>query len=302
MSRRKPKQSGHNPATVCPYKGEPGYLRGRIVRDPQRPGWLVLYDRERGAVPGMDKIVWNEHTRWVVMWRPLPGRNGKVLFRALGSEALADDALKWAAKGFDQLRLWDGREVRSPTAGPEKEGAARACAHDACAQEPVAEACAPAREPKGESETAPAPNQDRQGRPLVPRPDAGAVARIRAAHSREAQADDVLLHLLPIDVAMGVLTDIAQNARKAFVTNGELIDDVEDNPTRLKALELYTKLLLLHAAQREKEQVVEVLDDSHLYRNFFLSAALREEITRMLEEFQRDGVVTTKIPGDLMVA
>lgn len=298
MASRKRKKSGHDPAKACPYKGEPGYVRGRLVRDPARPGWLLLYDRLRGAVPGMDKIVWNEHTRWVVMWRPLPGQKGKVLFRALASEELGDAALTWAAKGCDQLRLWDGREPnggreKTPVEAP-KEGDFRACAHNARPWDGVEPPRACAHEPMVEKPVSNVP-------PPVPRPPPGVVARIRAAQSREALADDVLLGKLPLDTAMAVLADIAQGANKAMVSNGTLIDDLPDHQARLKALELYAKLLLVQAAQREKEQVVELLDDSHLYRNFFESTALRDEIERMKEQFAREGVVTTQIPGDPMV-
>jgi hypothetical protein len=326
------KKSGYDPTTACPYRGEAGYVRARSVRDKTLPGWLVLYDRAKGDPPGMQGMRWNELVRWVVMWRPPLGEEGEVLWRGLESEEKAMVALTWAAKGYDQLRLWNGKPipawgtaaveralakaafiggtksgvkadcpaggvvgsdysvvVDNPPAGGGETEAARACAHNA--QRAREEPCAHVRKESVSDTPVPAA--------MMPSVE----SRLRGQRlTREMQMDELLLDILPLKKAMEVLADIAQNATKSMCVGGDVIDDIPDNTVRMKALELYCKLLVLEAAKREKEVVQEALDDRHLYDDFMASVVVREEMERMLEEYKKTGIVTTRILGDPLVS
>jgi hypothetical protein len=227
----------------CPFRGESGYVRARLIRDPDLPGWLVLYDRGLGDVVGMSHIDWDERTRYVLMWRPLPGEAGKVKYKAGPNEQWAKEPLAWAAKGRDALGLWGGKPA---TLQRPNSAVSQACAHHARPLE-AAPPAVPATPPPGVPEGA---------KPVkLPRP--------KASGTRESEYDGHLLEQLPLEEAARRLAHISENAMKTTWTNGVPVES-EDWKVRLDALKEYNRLIAIGAAQREKEKVQRELDESDL--------------------------------------
>lgn len=276
MPPRPKKQSGHNPATTCPFKGEPGYVRARLVRDPKMPGWLVLYDRANGCPPGMAAIQWVESTRWVLMWRPLPGQKGRILYRALADSARADEALTWAAKGIDQLGLWEGKPVPAShthaRAAETPDSGRASCAHTETA---------PKKTPAGVSRSSPTG---------VPRPPIKLTI--------EQQWEKAALTHIPTEKVLEELSRIIFRSMMPLTINGNIINDIPHDALRLKAMDLHAKYLVVAAAQREKEKAVEQLDTSHLHNLMAASPEFCAELQAMLDEFKTTRTITTLIPGD----
>lgn len=242
-----------HPAESCPYKEHPAYHRSRLVRDPEHAGWLVLYDSKKAVPPGMDKLTFGPENRMVLMWRPLAGATGPSKYKRGPSFDWANAALAGASNGLDVLGIWGGRASgktgkgpptrvnpdKSPPKGVEKE-AQRTRAHNAREESP------------------PSDEELKKTAASLPKPPSN------SGQTREQASDHILLEKVPMEDVVNEFRRLAFESCKVLVVDGTIVDNYPDDTVRMKALDRYWKLLVIDAAQREKEMVARGLEVSDL--------------------------------------
>ncbi len=255
------------PSLVCPFTdpvAEIAQAGARFVRDPAKPGWLLLYDRQKGHPPGMASIPWDATTRWVVMWRPVPGQDGKILFHGLPDKKQAKEVLTAAAKGQDLLHLWSTSPPAKPPASP-----------------PASPATAGACPPPAPAGIMPADAPEHTENP--PEKTDG-----------EDNLELAFRRLLPPAALARHYYTISQKAVKQVVCNGSMVE-VPDYATILKALDRAAQYTELAKKDREDETGAKELDHSDLQRMILTSPDFRDELRKACTEAEQTGQVKTPL-------